>query len=244
MTLPTLDSDIGSQLCLNHQRWPPSSGAKGTFCAFEMNGKIMPFVLRKVEPRFLCRGHVPAGSAPQGWPVGAELETVANGALTISLKQLASLLTTAEDIFAELTAELTAVADRSSNLRQRLDKVEGRLATVDPKKVPVLFVLFVVYDECASVTVQRLEEILAKENNRLQRPWDYDTPLVESICNLELSHRQGYRDLRPRREGGVWREEYAEMQREVKDCPEDFKPTDRFRGEGSRMEDQRDSRKA
>ena len=97
----------------------------------------MPFVLRKVEPRFLCRGHVPAGSTSQGWPVGAELEAVANGAFTTSLKQLASLLTTAEDIFAELTAELTAVADRSSNLRQRLDKVEGHLATVDPKKIPV-----------------------------------------------------------------------------------------------------------
>ncbi|CAL7935387.1 unnamed protein product [Xylocopa violacea] len=97
----------------------------------------MPFVLRRVEPRLLCRGHVPAGSTPQGWPVGAELEAVANGALTTSLKQLASLLTTAEDIFAELTAELTAVADRSSNLRQRLDKVEERLASVDPKKVPV-----------------------------------------------------------------------------------------------------------
>lgn len=97
----------------------------------------MPFVLRKVEPRYLCRGHVPAGSAPQGWPVGAELEAVANGALTTTLKQLASLLTTAEDIFAELTAELTAVADRSSRLRQRIDKVEERLAAVDPKKVPV-----------------------------------------------------------------------------------------------------------
>ncbi|XP_076248376.1 NHS actin remodeling regulator GUK-holder [Calliopsis andreniformis] len=97
----------------------------------------MPFVLRKVEPRYLCRGHVPAGSTPQGWPVGAELEAVANGALTVSLKQLASLFTTAEDIFAELTAELTAVADRSSRLRQRIDKVEERLAAVDPKKVPV-----------------------------------------------------------------------------------------------------------
>lgn len=40
MTLPTLDSDVGSQLCLNHQRWPPPSGAKGTFCAFEMNGSV------------------------------------------------------------------------------------------------------------------------------------------------------------------------------------------------------------
>lgn len=95
----------------------------------------MPFVLRKVEPRHLCRGHVPAGS--QGWPVGAELEAVANGALTTSLKQLASILATAEDIFADLTAELTNVADRSSRLRQRIDKVEERLAAVDPKKVPV-----------------------------------------------------------------------------------------------------------
>ncbi|XP_076645845.1 NHS actin remodeling regulator GUK-holder isoform X2 [Halictus rubicundus] len=100
-------------------------------------GRIMPFVLRKVEPRYLCRGHVPTGSAPQGWPVGAELEAVANGALTVSLKQLASLLTTAENIFADLTAELTAVADRSSRLRQRIDKVEERLAAVDPKKIPV-----------------------------------------------------------------------------------------------------------
>ncbi|XP_076621799.1 NHS actin remodeling regulator GUK-holder isoform X3 [Colletes latitarsis] len=97
----------------------------------------MPFVLRKVEPRYLRRGHVPAGSAPQGWPVGAELEAVANGAFTTSLKQLASLLTTAEDIFADLTADLTAVADRSSRLRSRIDKVEERLATIDPKKVPV-----------------------------------------------------------------------------------------------------------
>lgn len=75
----------------------------------------MPFVLRKVEPRHLCRGHVPAGS--QGWPVGAELEAVANGALTTSLKQLASILATAEDIFADLTAELTNVADRSTRSR-------------------------------------------------------------------------------------------------------------------------------
>ncbi|XP_054002056.1 mucin-4 isoform X1 [Hylaeus anthracinus] len=97
----------------------------------------MPFVLRKVEPRYLRRGHVPAGSAAQDWPVGAELEAVANGAFTTSLKQLASLLTTAEDIFADLTADLTAVAGRSSRLRLRIDKVEERLATVDPKKVPV-----------------------------------------------------------------------------------------------------------
>ncbi|KAI4480656.1 hypothetical protein M0804_010209 [Polistes exclamans] len=82
----------------------------------------MPFVIRKVEPRFLCRGHVPSGAAAQELPVGAELEAVANGALTGSLKQLASLLTTAEDIFAELTRELTVVAERSAQVRRRLDK--------------------------------------------------------------------------------------------------------------------------
>ena len=97
---------------------------------------VMPFVMRKVEPRHLCRGHVPAGSQP-GWPVGAELEAVANGALSSSLKQLASLLTVAEDIFAGLTAELGQVAERSGQLRRKIDKIEERLGTVDPKKIPV-----------------------------------------------------------------------------------------------------------
>lgn len=96
----------------------------------------MPFVMRKVEPRHLCRGHVPADSQP-GWPVGAELEAVANGALTSSLKQLASLLTVAENIFAGLTAELAQVAERSGHLRLKIGKVEERLNTVDPKKIPV-----------------------------------------------------------------------------------------------------------
>ncbi|XP_070151766.1 serine-rich adhesin for platelets [Polyergus mexicanus] len=96
----------------------------------------MPFVMRKVEPRHLCRGHVPGGSQP-GWPVGAELEAVANGALTSSLKQLASLLTVAEDIFAGLTAELGQVAERSGHLRRKIDKIEERLGIVDPKKIPV-----------------------------------------------------------------------------------------------------------
>lgn len=97
---------------------------------------VMPFVMRKVEPRHVCRGHVPAGSHP-GWPVGAELEAVANGALTSSLKQLASLLTIAEEIFAGLTVELAQVAERSGHLRRKIDKVGERLSTIDPKKIPV-----------------------------------------------------------------------------------------------------------
>ena len=98
----------------------------------------MPFVIRKIEPRYVCRGHVPqGGNAADCWPIGAEMEAVANGALTASLKQLASVLAAAEDIFADLTAELTSVADRSGLLRRRLDKLEERLSTIDPKKIPV-----------------------------------------------------------------------------------------------------------
>ncbi|KAL7299868.1 hypothetical protein TKK_0007200 [Trichogramma kaykai] len=97
----------------------------------------MPFVTRKVEPRYLCRGHVKQGEATRNWPVGAELEAAANGALTASLKQLASLLVAAEDIFAELTGELAGIADRSGRLRARIDRVEEKLAQQDPKKIPV-----------------------------------------------------------------------------------------------------------
>ncbi|XP_046615467.1 uncharacterized protein LOC124302922 isoform X1 [Neodiprion virginianus] len=95
----------------------------------------MPFVARKVEPRLLCRGHVPPG--PSSGAAGAELDSVAHGALTSCLKQLACVLTLAEDIFAELTSELTTIADRSGALRLRVDKVDECLATIDPKKVPV-----------------------------------------------------------------------------------------------------------
>ena len=96
----------------------------------------MPFIVRKVEPRYLSRGHVPAAGAVD-WACGAELEAVANGALTASLRQLASLLVAAEDVFAELTAELAGIAERSGRLRMRIDRVEEAIGKVDPKKIPV-----------------------------------------------------------------------------------------------------------
>jgi hypothetical protein len=115
------------------------ASATGQECAIQQAAGVnvaMPFVMRKVEPRHLCRGHVPAGSQPD-WPVGAELEAVANGALTSSLRQLASLLAAAEDIFAGLTTELVQVAERSGHLRHKIDRIEERLSSIDPKKIPV-----------------------------------------------------------------------------------------------------------
>lgn len=96
----------------------------------------MPFVVRKISPKYVGRGHVPQDpTAADTWPVGAELGAVSNGTLASTLKQLASLLSVAEDIFGELTAELTSVADRSGVLRRRIDRLDDRLAGIDPKKI-------------------------------------------------------------------------------------------------------------
>ncbi|XP_063981138.1 uncharacterized protein LOC135164586 [Diachasmimorpha longicaudata] len=98
----------------------------------------MPFVVRNIQPRYIGRGHVPQDATiAETWPVGAELGAVSNGTLASTLKQLASLLSVAEDIFGELTAELTSIADRSGVLRRRIDRLDDRLASIDPKKIPV-----------------------------------------------------------------------------------------------------------
>lgn len=96
----------------------------------------MPFVVRRIEPKYVGRGHVPQNSVTSK-TVGAELYATSNGTLASTLKQLASLLTVAEDIFGELTAELTNIASRSGDLRQRIDRLEDNLSNIDPKKIPV-----------------------------------------------------------------------------------------------------------
>lgn len=98
----------------------------------------MPFVVRKIEPRYIGRGHVPQdNSCVEIWPVGAELEAIINGALACTLKQLASLLTNAQDIFQGLNDELGDVANRSGILRQRIHQLDNQLSSIDPKKIPV-----------------------------------------------------------------------------------------------------------
>lgn len=98
----------------------------------------MPFVVRRIEPKYVGRGHVPQDSVTsETWPVGAELYATSNGTLASTLRQLASLLSVAEDVFGELTAELTNVAARSGVLRHRIDRLEDHLSTIDPKKIPV-----------------------------------------------------------------------------------------------------------
>ncbi|XP_034936824.1 putative uncharacterized protein DDB_G0277255 [Chelonus insularis] len=98
----------------------------------------MPFVLRKINPEYIGRGHIPQDrTCVETWPIGAELDVIINGALVSILKQLASVLDAAEDIFEGLNSELGDVANRSGNLHQRIHQLDCRLSSIDPKKIPV-----------------------------------------------------------------------------------------------------------
>lgn len=66
-----------------------------------------------------------------------ELEAVTNNTLSNALRQLASLVLAADDIFAELRGELRGIASRSEKLKSRFDCLEERVAAYDPKKVTV-----------------------------------------------------------------------------------------------------------
>lgn len=96
----------------------------------------MPFVQRIIEPKYLSRTSL--------WDVDGnprvtddELEAVTNNTLSNALRQLASLVLAANDIFAELKNELKVIAQRSEKLKSKIDLVEDKVAAYDPKKVTV-----------------------------------------------------------------------------------------------------------
>lgn len=96
----------------------------------------MPFVQRVVEPKHLSRTSL---WDEEGKPRVAddELEAVTNNTLSNALRQLASLVLVADDIFNELRRELCSVARRSEHLKTRIGAVEEKVAAYDPKKVAV-----------------------------------------------------------------------------------------------------------
>ncbi|KAK7867639.1 hypothetical protein R5R35_014830 [Gryllus longicercus] len=98
----------------------------------------MPFVQRVVEPVFLSRRNAASEEEENNKSLtDYELETVANTTLSNALRQLASLVLIANDIFDSLTKELEDVRDRSSKLRKRIEAVEGKVSEYDPKTVTV-----------------------------------------------------------------------------------------------------------
>lgn len=66
-----------------------------------------------------------------------ELQAVTNCTLSNALRQLASLVLLAEDIFSELTVQLQGVTERSKVAQTKIEKINELVEKYDPKKVPV-----------------------------------------------------------------------------------------------------------
>lgn len=66
-----------------------------------------------------------------------EFDTVTNLTLSNALRQLASLVLIANDIFNDLQSELRQVNQRSGKLNARLKIINDKLDTLDPKLVTV-----------------------------------------------------------------------------------------------------------
>lgn len=66
-----------------------------------------------------------------------EFEAVTNLTLSNALRQLASLVLIANDIFTELNKELHDIGERAIVIRQRIDTLDERVVQFDPKLVTV-----------------------------------------------------------------------------------------------------------
>lgn len=96
----------------------------------------MPFIQRIVEPIYLSRTPLWDND---GKPIvnDDELTAVTNSTLANALRQLASLVLVANDIFTDLNGHLQKITNRSEKLKVKISIVEDKVNQYDPKKVPV-----------------------------------------------------------------------------------------------------------
>ncbi|BES87741.1 WAS protein family, member [Nesidiocoris tenuis] len=96
----------------------------------------MPFVQRVVNPKYLSRVSL---HDENGRPrvKDDELEAVTNFTLCSALRQLASVVQLAGDIFIELNKELVAVKERTGHLKERIVRIEKNVQEFDPKAITV-----------------------------------------------------------------------------------------------------------
>ncbi|XP_054258359.1 mucin-2-like [Macrosteles quadrilineatus] len=96
----------------------------------------MPFVQRVVQPKFLSRINLhDDGGKPK--IKDGELEAVTNFTLSSALRQLASVVLIANDIFEGLNKQLEDVCCRTAKLRTRIAAVDQAVCSYDPKMVTV-----------------------------------------------------------------------------------------------------------
>lgn len=96
----------------------------------------MPFVQRVVKPKYLSRVSL---HDDEGKPKikDGELEAVTNFTLSSALRQLASVVLIANEIFEGLSKELEDVTERSTKLRTKINAVEEKIKNFDPRSVTV-----------------------------------------------------------------------------------------------------------
>ena len=96
----------------------------------------MPLVTRTIEPKYLSRKSL-FDENGKSLINDYELEAVTNNTLTNVLRQLASLVLVANDIFEDLARHLQNVYERSCKLKIKINNVEDNLLEYDPKKITV-----------------------------------------------------------------------------------------------------------
>ena len=105
----------------------------------------MPFVLRQVTPVRLSRldaGHKDLiDQDPRQY--------ITNQTLTACLRQLASLVSLAADIFNSCQDEASAIHERTVNLRERLNRLTASVDKLDPRIVPIRKSCFQKFARCA-----------------------------------------------------------------------------------------------
>ncbi|KRX54983.1 Farnesyl pyrophosphate synthase 1, mitochondrial [Trichinella sp. T9] len=85
----------------------------------------MPLTKREVSPVLLCRHRLPSGVRDK------ELQCIANGTLANLIRQLGSLSSHAEDLFAELSKDLIKIEHRTNLLQTRLDSLGQKVNDLD-----------------------------------------------------------------------------------------------------------------
>lgn len=96
----------------------------------------MPFVQRVVTPVHLSKAKL---HDDRGRPTvnDQELEAISNHTLCFALRQLASVLRIANEVFEQLNGELDQVKDKSSSLKGRVANLQLAVDGYDPKNVTV-----------------------------------------------------------------------------------------------------------
>lgn len=96
----------------------------------------MPFIQRIIEPKFLSHKSL-LDENGKSLVNDFELDAVTNNTLSNVLRQLASLVLVANDIFEDLAKQLQDVHQRSCKLKTTIHLVEEKLSKCDPKTVTV-----------------------------------------------------------------------------------------------------------